>query len=87
LFRFALLGMLLLLILAGCSHRRSAEELNHHLLEAAREGDPKLADRLLRDGANLEARDETGLRRDGGGTRGKSSRIEVVSLLRNVKTR
>jgi ankyrin repeat protein len=28
---------------------------------AARKGDSKLAERLLRDGANIEARDETGL--------------------------
>ncbi len=57
--RLALLGTFLL-ILAGCWHRKSVDELNRQILDAARNGDSDLIIRLLRDGANLEARDQTG---------------------------
>ncbi|HWH58520.1 MAG TPA: ankyrin repeat domain-containing protein [Terriglobales bacterium] len=54
--RLALLGALLL-VLAGCSPRKNIDELNRQLLRAARTGDTALAQKLLREGANIESTD------------------------------
>ncbi len=59
--RSILLGTLLVAsLLVACSRHESIDSLNRQLLDAAREGQMNLVERLLNKGANIEAKDSNG---------------------------
>lgn len=59
-FTAVVVTLVLLGMLAACAHRDSIDDLNRRLLEAARHGDTEGVQKLLKQGANIEARDQGG---------------------------